>query len=265
MTFRAYHLFDGYPVSWEEERYHRWLFTRKDRVIRHRTKGERNILIHDLPENPAEWDEPETDYLYVVTAEELRRRLSLIPCLDPVSSMTYIDEDTKYGEDMISLRSEFERYRRAMITDKAPEFYMSSSDYYGEEAKAARKHVPERAGALQETTLDDWLMALKEVVERGATRAKGITNPPMPKGPAFDTKALADIILTDQYPCNWDLRPRHDLWGFPCSLLEHLAVAMLEVIPANAECVLDVTELVKNDRVYCFEDLILAGEESALA
>ncbi|SKC93240.1 hypothetical protein SAMN05446934_6477 [Paraburkholderia hospita] len=261
MTFRAYYMFDGYPVCWEEESYSRWLFTRKDRVIRHRTKGQRNVLIHNLPENRAEWDEPETDYLYVVTAEELRRRLSLIPCLCPVSSMTYLDEDTKYGQDMTSLRSEFERYRRAMIADKAPTFYASASDYYGEEAKAARKHVPERADALRETTLDDWLMALKEVVERGATRAKGFTSPPTPKGPTFDTKALADIILTDQHPCNWDLRPRHDLWGFPCSLLEHLALAMLEVIPTNAECVLDVTELVENDCVYCFEDLILAKED----
>ncbi|MBP0590361.1 hypothetical protein J8I87_11685 [Paraburkholderia sp. LEh10] len=265
MTFRAYYMFDGYPAHWVEESYYRWLFTRKDRVIRHRTKGERNVLIRDLPENRAEWDKPETDYLYVVTAEELRRRLSLIPCLCPVSSITYIDEDTKYGQDMTSLRSEFERYRREMIADTAPTFYVSTSAYYAEEAKAARKRVPERADALRGTTLDDWLMALKDVVERGATRAKGFTSPPMPNGPTFDTKALADIILTDQYPCNSHLRPHHDLWGFPCSLLEHLAVAMLEVIPANAECVLDVTELVVNDCVYCFDDLILAAEESALA
>ena len=264
MTFLAYYMFNGYPVCWEQGSYSRWLFTRKDRVIRQRTKGERNVLIHDLPENRAEWDEPETDYLYVVTAEELRRRLSLIPCLDPVSSITYLDE-AKYGQDMTSLRSEFERYRSAMLTDKERTFYASASDYYGEEAKAARKCVPERADALRETTLDDWLMALKEVVESGATRAKGFTSPSMPKGPAFDTKALADIILTDQHPCHWDLRPRHDLWGFPCSLLEHLAVAMLEVIPANAECVLEVTELVKNDCVYCFEDLILANEDGRIA
>ncbi|TAL98763.1 MAG: hypothetical protein EPN73_02300 [Paraburkholderia sp.] len=260
MTFRAYFMFDGYPVAWSEDSYYRWLFTRSDRVIRHRTKGGRNVLIHDLPANRAEWDEPETDYLYVVTAEELRRRLSLIPCLDPVSSITYIDEDTKYGEDMTSLRSEFERYRCEMITDKAPAFYVGRSDYYVEEAKTARKQIPERADALRGTTLDDWLLALKEVVERGATRAKGFTSPPTPKGPTFDTKALADIILTDQYPCNDDLRPRHGLWGFPCSAFEHLAVAMLEVIPANAECVLNVTELVENDRVYCFEDLILESE-----
>lgn len=263
MTFRAYCLFDGYPVAWEEGGYDRWLFTREDRFIRRRTKGDRNVLIQDLPENPAEWNEFENDYLYVVTAEELRRRLSFIPCLDPVSSITYIDEDTKYGENITSLQSEFKRYRRSMLTDKAPEFYVGRSDYYSEEAKSALKLIPERADALRDTTLDDWLLALKEVVKRGATRAKGFSGPPTPTGPAFDTNALADIILTDQYPRNSDLRPSHDLWGFPCSMFVHIAVAMLEVIPANAECVLHVTELVENDRVYCFEDLILARNESA--
>ncbi|CAE6872576.1 HEPN/Toprim-associated domain-containing protein [Paraburkholderia domus] len=258
MTFRAYYLFDGYPVAWEEDGYNRWLFTRKDRVIRHRTKGERSVIIHDLPENRAEWDEPETDYLYVVTAEELRRRLSRTPRVDPVLSEDEYEPYNVSGDDLTTLQSEFERYKLEMLKDDVPDFYVGESD-------SEIKQVPERAHALRGTTLNDWLMALKEVIKSGATRAKSFTSPVTPKGPTFDSKALADIILTDLYPRSYDLRPCHDLWGFPCSAFEHLAVAMLEVIPPNAECVLNVTELVENDRVYCFEDLVLANNVSATA
>lgn len=265
MTFRAYTLVDGYPIAWEEDTYNRWPFDRNDRVIRRRTKGERNVLIHDLPENRAELDDPETDYLYVVTAKELRRRLSLIVRHDPMSSITYIDEDTEYGEDISSLRIEFERYKRAMITGNAPEFYVGDSNYYSKKDRSSLKQSPERVAALRETTLDDWLLALKEVIKRGATRAKGLSSPPTPMGPTFDTNALADIILTNQYPSKDGLKPRHALWGFPCVMFVHIIVAMLEILPDDAECVLHVTELVENDRVYCFEDLILANNESAHA
>lgn len=234
MTFRAYYMFDGYPVAWEKDNYDRWLFTRDDRVIRKRTKAKRNLTVHDLPENCLEWAQPETDYLYVATGDELRRRLNRTAHFDRKA-----------------LEAEFERYKRRMTRDNAPPFFV------GEE----RVEVPQRTDALRATTLDDWLLALQEVVRTGASRVKNGFSPPTPPGPDFDTRALADIILTNQYPaCDFDLIPRHGLWGFPCSAFEHLAVAMLEVIPANAECALNVTELVENDRVYCFEDLILESE-----
>ncbi|WP_321845826.1 HEPN/Toprim-associated domain-containing protein [Paraburkholderia bannensis] len=261
MIFRAYFLFDGYPVAWEVDSYSRWLFTKEDRVIRHRTKGERNVLIHDLPENQAEWDEPETDYLYVVTAKKLRQRLSLITRHDPRDSITYIDEDTVYGENIESLQSEFERHRHALTAGDTPKSFADrecgSPDFVNEGSNAIVQ-IPERADAIRGTTLDDWLLALKEVVRSGATHAKRITSRPTPKGPTFDTKALADIILSGRYPVGYEFYPQHELHGFPCTLLAHIAVAMLEIIPDNAECALNVTELVENDRVYCFEDLMLA-------
>lgn len=256
MTFRAYYLFDGYPVAWEEDSYGRWPFTRKDRVIRHRTKGERNVVIHDLPKNRAEWDDPETDYLYVTTAEELRRRLSGTMRGDRLFLECEGEPCSMRGYDLSVLESEFERYKLEMLRDEGPYFYVGKTD-------SEIRQVPERADALRGTTLNDWLTALKEVIKSGATRAKSFASPATPKGPTFDTKALADIILTDQYPHRYSLKPYHGLWGFPCSEFEHLAVAMLELIPASAECVLNVTELVDNDRVYCFEDLILANDGSA--
>jgi hypothetical protein len=262
MIFRAYFLFDGYPVAWEVDSYSRWLFTREDRIIRHRTKGERNVLIQDLPENQAEWDEPETDYLYVVTAKELRRRLSLIPRQDPRSSFTFIDEDTVYGENIESLQSEFERHRHALTAGETPKFCADrghrSPEFVNEGSNSAIVQIPERVDAIRGTTLDDWLLALKEVVRSGATHVKRITSRPTPKGPNFDTNALVDIILSGRYQVGHEFLPRHDLHGFPCTLLAHIAVAMLEIIPDSAECALNVTELVENDRVYCFEDLMLA-------
>ncbi|MBP0590363.1 hypothetical protein J8I87_11695 [Paraburkholderia sp. LEh10] len=239
MTFRAYYMFDSYPVGWEQDNYDRWLFTRDDRIIRKRTKGQRNLTVHDLPENRLEWLEPETDYLYLTTADELGWRLK-----------------RKRGYDRPALEAEFERYKREMIRHNAPSFYV------GDECV----EVPQRTNALKATTLDDWLLALQEVIRSRVSRLKNGISPPMPTGPSFDTKALADIILTNQFPArDADLIPCHALWGFPCSAFDHLAVAMLEVIPEDAECALNITELVENDCVYCFEDLILAGEESTLA
>jgi hypothetical protein len=257
MTFRAFYLFDGYPIAWQQDNYDRWLFSRKDRIVRTRTKGQRNDAIHERPDNRAEWNQSEIDYLYVVTAEELRQRLSCTMRHDRVVHLFEGEESDMVGYNRTSLQTEFERYKSEMLESSAPHFYVN-------EGCNESKPLPERAEALRETTLEDWLIALKEVVKSGATRAKGFASPPMPVGPSFDTKALADIILTDNYPCPFSLRPSHDLWGFPCVAFEDLAVAMLEVIPANAECVLNVTELVENDRAYCFEDLILQKKEEAI-
>ncbi|ACC75782.1 HEPN/Toprim-associated domain-containing protein [Paraburkholderia phymatum] len=61
---------------------------------------------------------------------------------------------------------------------------------------------------------------------------------------------MAEVLLTEE-------RPQPTL---PCTEFGNSAVVVLEVVPRNAECVLDVTELVQNKRVYCFDDLVLASE-----
>jgi hypothetical protein len=48
--------------------------------------------------------------------------------------------------------------------------------------------------------------------------------------------------------------PRHIGIDFPCTSLESVAVAMLEVVPGDTECAFDVTDLVKRGHVSCFDD-----------
>ncbi|CAE6824868.1 hypothetical protein R75777_06332 [Paraburkholderia nemoris] len=238
MTFRAYTLIDGYPIAWASDNYDRWLFEYDDRIIRTRPKGQRHEAIHALPEDPSEWIELETDYLYVTTAQTLRKRL-----------------DRTWGYNRRELQAEFNRYRKLILKQDLPRFL------YGEGLEHT-KALPERAEILRATTLDDWLAGLKEVIRRRLTAV----NEPIkltPDSPNSDLNKLVEIIIADYAPKDYDLLPGHPLWGFPCRRFEHLAVAVLEVVPDNAECVLDVTELVKNEYAYCFEDLILANEGSA--
>ncbi len=74
---------------------------------------------------------------------------------------------------------------------------------------------------------------------------------------------LIEGVTNRDFPDRPDMLPRQNRMGFPCASLECFAVAMLEVVPDNAECALDVTDLVKRGDVYCFDDLILAQQDGA--
>jgi len=71
---------------------------------------------------------------------------------------------------------------------------------------------------------------------------------------------MVEVLLTEEPPAGYSLWPEHPLWGFPCTEFGNFAGA--EVVPRDAECVLDATELVQNKRVHCLDDLILASERT---
>ncbi|RAS29792.1 HEPN/Toprim-associated domain-containing protein [Paraburkholderia bryophila] len=181
------------------------------------------------------------EYLYVTTAEELRDRL-----------------DT-FGYNRRSLEGEFRQYENKVE-------HFTNLPYLCDNPKEAFN----RAHSVEFATIDDWLGAL------GAARAKSIYDCDQYTLPRFQkyesSDPFVDIELLSECVTNYDhfddspsMLPTHNRTGFPCASLECMAVAMLEVVSDNAECILNVTELVKGGDVYCFDDLIAARSEHALA
>jgi hypothetical protein len=66
---------------------------------------------------------------------------------------------------------------------------------------------------------------------------------------------LVNIITGPDWPDTPDQIPRHELNGFPCSSLDAMAVAPLEVTPGNALCEQRVTMFVEFDGDTSFDDM----------
>lgn len=223
MLVHAQIMIAGKEISFMAHGYRRWFFRREDRFIR--TKS-------DADEAPLEYE-----YLYVITADELRKRLQ------------------KAGFSRTSLEEEFDAYgedRKVRIfTDQA---------YAGDWAEVAAR----RKEAVKRATLDDWLAALKAVCCSDRTRDGSAVKPWQLPNDFVDINLLANSMkrgwMNDGcYLPGSDLQPYlpgRERPNFPCSSLECVAMAMLESVPGNAECVLDVTALVEHGMVYCFDDLI---------
>ncbi|HGE6964886.1 TPA: HEPN/Toprim-associated domain-containing protein [Pseudomonas aeruginosa] len=209
----------GYPISSTKNYYHQWYFRKKDRVIRVRDKSQRNTLIWCAAE-PHEQHEEETDYLYVVSGSVLRRRLELA------------------GFNRETLEREFKECTAQRIAS-LEESFQFDEDWAREQSK--------RAAILKSSSLADWLKCFKTALDEGITswqwdeRKQNYTDP------------LLHILFTSDV--FWDEALLHDT-GFPCQTLESMAVAMLEIVPAEAECVLDITDLIGGGWTNAFEDII---------
>jgi hypothetical protein len=175
------------------------------------------------------------EYLYVTSASVLRERLA------------------QAGYDRATLELEFLRYMQTVFAsyDRLPYFF-NDNFYYGVFSPS------QRAQAYRLATLDDWLFALKEIIVNGWHSAN---TPPTTVASScnyMDVNILVDIIACDSLAFGGPVKPDHALKSFPCVSLECMAVAMLEVVADDAECVLDVTQIVENNLAYSFDDLILA-------
>ncbi|OYD73667.1 UNVERIFIED_ORG: hypothetical protein BDU10_5348 [Burkholderia sp. CF145] len=180
---------------------------------------------------------PSPKCLYVTSAVTLRKRLN------------------EAGYDRTSLELEFLRYMSNVFTSQdAPLYFFDYEFYYG-------KYSPlQRAEAYRQAGLNDWLLALKESVANGwGPRSKPSK---MVDSPCkyVDVNILIDMLASNDVELDDPIKPEHALVPFPCASLDCMAVAMLEVVRDDAECVLDVTELVENNRVYSFDDLLPALE-----
>lgn len=214
----------GYPLTVMRRSYSVWQhFTLEDRIIRSRRKDQRNPHIQGMPRTEIEAQQPEIDFAYSTTADILRRRLGR-------ASFT-----------RTTLEQEYQRYYDDACQSSGSVFI---------------DHNPETAGARAEAfraaTLDDWLEALAETVKSGVSRIRrGAREVQEPKN------ILVDIITGPDQPPTLDLMAHHCLFGFPCSSLDNMAVALLEVTLGNAVCEQEVSDFVQYEGDTTFNDMRL--------
>lgn len=234
MAIHTYLMVDGYPFAQSRHMfYDSWYFTPDDRVIRTRTVGERNTTIQGLPDDREEWDRPETDYLYLTKADDLRRRLN------------------RAGFSRTTLELEFLKYTSEVFRQEEPPYFFGPWIYDSDE------HGPmARAEAFRNATLDDWLSALKKTMDSGVTSFNR-SYQDIPE----DT--LAEIITGRDFPRFRSISPEHSVLGFPCTSLECMAIAMLELVPDDAECVVNVSSFVHYGYTNEFNDLLQSMYSSA--
>lgn len=215
----AYLTIGGYPIQSSKNYYHRWYFRKKDRVSRPRPKAGRNTLIWAAAEQN-EQHEIETDYRYVTTGAALRRRLEL----------------DGFNREVL------EREFKERIAERIASIE-ELSEYDSEQGNDLRMRLP----ILKSSTLDDWLRVLKIAVDDGVPswRWGGVKQ-------NYTDLLLHALFGQDEF---LDEPSIHDT-GFPCKSLESMAIAMLEILPPETECALDVTDLVDGGWTNSFEDLV---------
>lgn len=168
-------------------------------------------------------------YLYVMPAVELRQRLNNI------------------GYDRSSLEREYREYENRIAR-------FTNLPYIEDAPKQAAR----RQYAVTYASLDDWLGALGEALKffRGDTSTSVGPRVESYKSddPFIDIERLSECVTNaDALYDGRDVVPRPRM-GFPCESIEGIAYAMLEVVPEDAECVLDVTEFVFKDCTQSFDD-----------
>lgn len=164
-------------------------------------------------------------YKFVMPGVTLRRRLELD------------------GHNMASLQREFDKQLAQMKSDCEE---MISLDPNGK----AKLLLP----VLEESTLADWLQRLREIVEQNLERA--------PYGQP--DKEYGDILLnfmTSVEGYYFSDNPGAGNYHFPCWTHEGYAVALLEVLPKEIECVLDITDLIDGGWTNAFDDLVEFRQE----
>lgn len=211
----------GYPMASTVDSYNRWQFRPDDRIIRCRLRSERNQLTYGPPIDEMDGEVVDTQYVYSITADTLRRRLG------------------RAGYNRASLQQEFWQYYETVC-------YMSTEQdrhFTGESAEAYSKAFS--------GLLDDWLDALAKTVKAGVTPARRAAEGFKPTG-----NLLVDIITGPDKPAFNDLEPEHGLLGFPCSSFNNMAIALLEVTAGNSVCELDVTSFILHRGDITFDDML---------
>lgn len=217
MTRLAHLTIDGFPLASWENQVPNWYFTTEDRVVRTRTKSQRNLMICDPMRHEREMNDIETEYVYSVRGSVLKERLEAA------------------GFNRQSLEKDFMARREHLLGSAI------GLTPYG----VTRKQAKAKIEALRSESLVAFLGALRYVVSLKISplRNRHLEGRfPDPLVRLLIGKAYA------YYPAG-----EHGT-GFPCAALENLAVAVLEVMPGSVECVLDVTDLVQ-PHVPAFDDI----------
>lgn len=157
-------------------------------------------------------------YHYKTLGTTLRRRLELA------------------GYDNQSLAQEFKIQREQLIKDVEEMVEISPN---GEAARFL--------SVIKSSSLEDWLSRLKIIIEKKLD-IDFFSKEKIEYGDELLTFMLRhDVFFTE--------RPTAGSYSFPCLSIECYAIALLQILPENIECILDVTDLVNGGWTDAFNDL----------
>jgi hypothetical protein len=214
----------GYPLDVMRRSYTIWRhFTPEDRIIRSRRIDQRNPHLQGMPGTEIEAQQLEIDFAYSTTADILRRRLGR-------ASFT-----------RTTLEQDYQSYYEAVCKSPGDMFFTRN-----------RETAAAQADAFRAATLDDWLEALAETVTSGVSWTRRNS-----REVAMPENILVHLITDADYPVSDDLMPRHYVSGFPCSSLDNMAVALLEVTAGNVACEQEVSMFVEYQGDTTFDDMRL--------
>ncbi len=198
------------------EPFNKWHFYNSDRIMRDGNSELRK----------GQSDNFSKRYIYLTTAEILKKRLKF-------SGFSREGLEREFQEIMVE---EMGRYKR--IFEKIPE--NPSEDFF-----YLQKKIPE----IINSKLDQWLDALKIIFQNSLCRNNLRNIKP-------HVKEIFDNPLVDYYLNGCSFDPEDFDLCLPFKNSSSLAFALTEILPANTEFILDVTDLIIGGEFIHFEDLI---------
>jgi hypothetical protein len=212
----------GYPIATTLNSYSPWRFLPEDRIVRCRPKKHLNPSTYGMTTDKSDADTVDIEFVYSTTADTLRRRLGKAGF-----NRATLEKEVLKNLEKVGYQSES---KCLQLTGDLAEAY---GDVFGL------------------SSFDNWLHALAEAVKAGQTPAQRST-----RTLQSTNNPLVDIIKGSEKPAFEELQHQHSLVGFPCTSLDNMAVALLEVTAGNARCELDVTSFVLHRGDETFNDML---------
>jgi len=224
MSSSAFVTIDGYPLFFTYNYFEKWYFKPSDRQIRIKRKSELNPLIWG--NSHAVENAAYQEFVYRISAGTLKRRLRMD------------------GFSIETLEQEYEIVRKSQMLN-----LQDAIEYYGE-----HKLGEKRLKVLKESSYKDWMSALRFAYENKLT----LTNKDQS---GIEIEEIVDQLLDESYdPFDEDLYDHE--YSLPIRQKEFVAVALLEFVKDDAECLLDVTDLVEGGWTDQFLDMVAINKGS---
>ncbi|WP_250477297.1 HEPN/Toprim-associated domain-containing protein [Caballeronia sp. INML1] len=212
----------GYQVATTLNCYSPWRFLPEDRIVRCRPKKHLNPLTYGMTTDKTDAEKVDIEFVYSTTAGTLRQRLG------------------RAGFNRATLEKEVLAHLEKLRNQSESNCLQLTgglAEAYGE--------------TFSLLSFENWLHVLGEAVEAGQTSARrrsrngdSIANP------------LVNLIVGSEKRASDGVQPEHAVLGFPCTSLDNMAVALLEVTPGSARCELDVTSFVLHRGDKAFDDML---------
>lgn len=212
----------GYQIATTLNCYNPWRFLPEDRIVRCRPKKHLNPLTYGMTTDKTDAETVDIEFVYSTSADTLRQRLG------------------RAGFNRATLEKEV----------------LGNLERLGYQSDSNCVHL---TGGLAEaygetfslSSFENWLHVLAEAVEAGQTLARRRS-----RNGDSTANPLVNLIKGSEHRASDGLQPEHAVLGFPCTSLDNMAVALLEVTAGSARCELDVTTFVLHRGDKAFDDML---------